>query len=104
MSCDACPCPLLCTGAEVYCRWAASADPVLVRHVRDKHAGVVARPAQSPADRLELARAITLAAGMERCPYRSTKGCGCGGALCSLRGAGRVTHLDCFECLKVYPD
>jgi hypothetical protein len=97
--CPDCPCPGACLRWPVFCRWAAAGDPVLRAHIAAR-SGV---PASAPAVPIVPgAEAIALTRSMGACPYRSTAGCGCGGAACSLR-RGKVSHLDCFECLRRFP-
>jgi hypothetical protein len=73
------------------------------------------RPAPSPEDAARVAEALRLTAALHACPYRSTVGCGCGGARCALKLAtvarngrteigrgGSVSHRDCYECIRAH--
>ena len=105
MSCPNCPCPLICLGSEAYCLWAAEepADPVKLRHICARSAGVVPRPTSPGPETRGLAETIALVKAMKACPFRSTDpGCGCAGGRCSLRRGSVVSHPDCFDCLRRY--
>lgn len=55
--------------------------------------------------RPSVAESLALTRAMGACPYRATgPGCGCGGARCALRGGRTVSHVDCFDCLRRYPE
>ncbi len=101
MNCERCPCPATCLRWEAFCQWAAEdpPDPVKLAHIRSRSAGPPAAPRPAVAESAELLRRSAA------CPFRSTgPGCGCSGARCSLRAGAVVSHLDCFACLRRYPD
>jgi hypothetical protein len=68
----------------------------------DRPSGVISRASLAPEKRLELAESLALTRSMRSCPFRSTRGCGCGGAACALRGSAGVNHVDCFACIRSY--
>lgn len=124
MSCDRCPCPETCLALPAYCRWAAEEPPdtIRLRHIceasrRPRPAPddrpATARPTPTPvraatppadAGRPPVHESLALTRSMNRCDFRSTKGCGCSGARCALRGGAIVSHVDCFDCLRRYPE
>lgn len=105
MSCDHCPCPAACLRWPAFCTWASEspADPVKLQHICARSAGPAAPVAATPG--MPVTESLALTRAMGSCPYRATgPGCGCGGARCALRGGRTVSHVDCFACLRRYPE
>jgi hypothetical protein len=82
-------------------------DPVQIQHVINRSSmgarivSVLARSSDGPT----AAEALALVTAMKACSFRSSgAGCGCAGGRCALRLGALVSHLDCFDCLRRYPD
>ena len=117
-TCLNCPCPSACLRWEIFCAWAAEdpPNPINLRHICSRSAlgdtpsivaptDTVAQAVQGAAGRPAAAEALALARRMRACPYRSQDAsCGCSGGRCGLRRGGPVSHIDCFDCLRRYPD
>ncbi len=103
MSCPHCPAAGYCLAWPIFCHLAAAEppDPVCLAHIRYR-SGMPAEVAAAAPPGPEAAEAIALARSMHACPYRSTRGCGCSGAKCGLRGGGFVAHPDCFACMSEF--
>jgi hypothetical protein len=82
-------------------------DPVQIRHIVYRSSMIVRMvsvPARST-DGPTAAEALGLVRAMKACSFRSSgPGCGCAGGRCALRLGALVSHLDCFDCLRRYPD
>lgn len=110
MTCEKCPCPESCLRWRIFCQWAAESppDPVKIAHIRHRSAlGPALRPVAESAElaRPTVAESAELARRAAACPYRATgPGCGCSGARCALRAGSVVSHVECFDCLRRYPD
>lgn len=100
-ACASCPCPTTCLRWPVFCAWAATGDPVLRRHIAAR-SGSPPELVVVAVERPETAETVAQVREINRCPYRSTVGCGCGGARCALRGGALVSHLDCLPCVRRY--
>ena len=90
------------TGVERY-RYLCTEHPN--PRVRAEYSGLVMRLATAPPDPTTPTAAESLknAAAVRRCQYRSIEssgGCGC--ARCGLRGAAKVSLLECIECVRRY--
>lgn len=99
MTCDHCPCPETCVRLPYWCRMVAQYPDVaglIEEACRDHRGGTSGSPRPPVAETLPLVRQ------MKACLFRSTPpGC-CSGGRCGLRRGARVSHLDCFACLRQY--
>jgi hypothetical protein len=96
--CPHCPIATECKGQHVR-RYCELVDP---RHpdYDPRYIATLAKPLRPLA-----AESLELIARMKSCPYRSVfPPCGCAGARCGLRAGAVVNHLDCFECIRKFPD
>ena len=125
-ACERCPCPDDCLGWAAFCAWAAEdpTDETKIRHIRTRSSlrDVESGRSQSkrnvqtgnirvsgmdlqPFQGLEVSDALSLVRGMKACLFRSTDPtCGCAGGRCALRHGVGVSHVDCMDCLRRYPD
>jgi hypothetical protein len=67
----------------------------------------LARPRETygtrPAERSNLAEALSLLGAMKACPFRTVDTvCGCAGARCGLRQGSIVSYPECLDCLRQY--
>ncbi len=104
--CPLCPVDdaIECRGLKVR-RFCDLVNPAHAAYVPGYEVSVRVASSPVPADRPSPAAAVALVHQMKSCPFRSVDpGCGCSGARCALRRGGIVSHVDCFACLKAYPD
>lgn len=93
---------------EEFCDWAATGDPVKVRHIinRSAIAGGTAHVADAaprpPSGRIPVAESMRRLKAARECPNRTDPQCGCiGWATCLLgRGeGGQVSLSECVTCV-----
>lgn len=84
-------------------------DPVRLRWIRERSAVGPMLPAAPPTGvgltHPPVVETLSLVRRMRACPFRSTDpACGCTGGRCALRRGAAVSHFDCMDCQRRYPD
>jgi hypothetical protein len=89
------------TGVDRY-RYLCLEHPNAV--VREEYSALVLRLAAEPErPGPTAAESMALALAVRRCMFRSEESGGCGCSHCGLRGAAKVSTLECIQCVRSYP-